>query len=155
MQSKQEVKTKQTLTDITSKKYIWAICVCLILVYFSRNMLINLLNSLPRGANDTFADFTFTYMTSDSHHVFFILVLILLIIVTMIFSTYLLIRNFKYQEKQGKILNAILIIADISVIITAILANVIIFKLIFMMILISLGIVFIFSAIGSGQSDNK
>lgn len=155
MQSKQEVETKQTLTDITSKKlpYIWAICICLVLVYCSRNMLIALLNSVPRDTHDTFADFTLTYMKSGNHHVFFILALILLIIATMMFSTYLLVRNFEYQEKQGKLLNVILIISNISVIITTILANVIIFKLIFMMILISFGIVFMFSAMGSSKKD--
>jgi len=157
MQIKQEVETKQTLTDIASKKlpYIWAICICLVLVYCSRNMLITLLNSVPRNIHDTFADFTLTYMKSGSHQVFFILGLILLIIVTMTLSTYLLIRSFEYQEKQGKLLNIILIVANIFAIITTVLSNVIIFKLIFMMILISLAIVFIFGAMGSSQNASK
>lgn len=148
MKIEQEIETKQTLTDITIKKlgYIWAIIICLGLVYCSRIMLIDFLNSISHDMHDTFADFTLTYIISGSHQILYILLLILLITGIMIFSSYFLIRNFKCEEKQGKILN---------VIITTFIVNVIMFKIIFMMTLVIFGLAVMFGAMGSSENDSK
>jgi uncharacterized membrane protein len=148
------MENRETLTDITWRKmyHVWILFPCLALIAYSRIKLIDLLDSVPY---DTLANFAWEYMQSDNHQVFFILSMILLTIATMIISTYLLIKSFRYEEKQGKILNVVLILVNISVIATTILSNLIIFKIIFMMILISLGIAFMFSAIGSSKSDNR
>lgn len=148
------MENRETLTDITWRKmyHVWILFPCLALIAYSRIKLIDLLNSFPY---DTLANFAWEYMKSDNHQVFFILSMILLIISTMIISTYLLIKSFRYEEKQGKILNAVLTLMNIAIIATTILSNMVIFKLIFMIILISLGIAFMFGAMGSSKNYSK
>ncbi|MFL0198687.1 hypothetical protein ACJDU8_24485 [Clostridium sp. WILCCON 0269] len=144
------METQQTLTNITFRKipYILTICPCLLLIAYSRSKLSALLKSIP---HDDLFNFVWIYMKSDSHQVFLILALILLIIAPMSTSTYLLIKKFEDEEKQGKILSVILILSNISVIIITILSSLILFKIISTIILVSFLILLVSPSIGPNR----
>lgn len=146
------MENQQTLTNNVFRKipFILAICPCLLIVAFSRGKLSNLLKSIPH--NNLF-DFAWNYMATDSHQLLLILLPLLLVFITMGISTYILVKNFKDEEKQGKILNILLILSNISVIFITILLNLITFKIIFVILIISSMLFAMLSGINSSENS--
>lgn len=144
------MKNKEEIINTTWRKmpYVWSVCICLLLIIYLRNKLIALLKLYP---HDKLSNFVWQYVQSNNHQILIIMVLIAIIIAISIISIFLLVKGFGDEEKIGKVLNSILILFNIAVIITTLLSNLIVFKIIIFMIFSGIMILVLVAALGNNS----
>lgn len=144
------MKNKEEIINTTWRKmpYVWSVCICLLLIIYLRNKLIALLKLYP---HDKLSNFVWQYVQSNNHQILIIMVLIAIIIDISIISIFLLVKGFGDEEKIGKVLNSILILFNIAVIITTLLSNLIVFKIIIFMIFSGIMILVLVAALGNNS----
>lgn len=146
------MKNKEEVINTTWRKmpYVWSVCICLLFIIYLRNKLIALLKSYP---HDKLSDFIWQYIQSNNHQILIIIVLIAIIITISMVSIFLLIKGIGHEEKLGKILNSILILFNIAVIITTLLSNLIVFKIIIFMIFSGIIILALVASLGNNSNN--